>query len=83
MKPGLRRGGVVMWSMYKRFASLSVNCCVPLWKQVSTDLANCLGGPTAAAESHRVTPSKSRQHCHDPPDSPRLQGWDNGWSSLL
>lgn len=36
-------GGIVMWSMYTRFASLSVNCCVPLWKQVSTDLANCLG----------------------------------------
>lgn len=58
--------------VYARFASLSLNCFVLLWKQVSIDLANCLGrGPSAAAESHPVALSQSRQHCHDPPDSPR------------
>lgn len=57
--------------VYARFASLSVNCFVPFWKQVSLDLANCLGGQAAAAESHPVFLSWSRQHSHDPPDSPR------------
>lgn len=68
--------------VYARFASLSVNCFVPLPKQVSIDLANCLGGPAAAAGSSRVAPGQSRQHCHDPPEQPSAPGWGNGWSIL-
>jgi len=59
-----------MWLVYALFASLSVNCFVPFRKQVSIDLANCLGGrqllqkdtewPLARAESTVMTPQTAR-----------------------
>lgn len=69
VKPGLKKGGCDV-VVYARFASLSVNFCVPLWKQVSIDLVNCLGGPRqllqkatvwplARADSSVMTPQKA------------------------